>query len=585
MIITLLKFICIIFIIIIVFKLLIRIYKFISNYNLIILASTLISASLLFIFYQFNIANNSTAKSATTQLVHIYYSYYYECYNNGIYYIFSIIQFIKINIVFLYYISIKNLFSTFLCCIMVPQLMICYKFIKNKYIARQELKTFMRVIFLHEITFHVPIPFKFFYDSNLCLAEIIIEYLNEFYNFNINTCYVSKIPIAKIKNIKEIINFVPIVNNNITINDNLNINFFVNKKINHIFSWADDKPHNYLLFHSDNSIKYIDDFIINAINYVTEKKNKQNNTQLAQLFLINGQKASTVPDVFKFDYVTTKFTRPLNTIFIPEIDKIIECVSSFKNKTGRFGKHMLPYKLGFLLYGYPGCGKTSTIKAIAREMQRHIIEINLKMIKTTTQLAHLFNVKFIVNDHSTRKDVFTNLRREQIIYVLEDIDCLDDVVLDRNIKKCINISDKNIQTDDQFNIYNDGMMCTELNNNVVVPKEKNTDELTLSSLLNILDGINDQSNRVIIATTNHIENLDKALIRPGRFDIKIHFKKMTRISVIKMVEYLYDTTNISSITIDDYVMSPAELEGLCLEYIDVNELIDAINKYVPNSTF
>jgi replication-associated recombination protein RarA len=50
--------------------------------------------------------------------------------------------------------------------------------------------------------------------------------------------------------------------------------------------------------------------------------------------------------------------------------------------------------MGFLLYGEPGCGKTSTIKAIANHTQRHIVAVPLNKIKTGKELLNVFyNVK------------------------------------------------------------------------------------------------------------------------------------------------------------------------------------------------
>ena len=48
--------------------------------------------------------------------------------------------------------------------------------------------------------------------------------------------------------------------------------------------------------------------------------------------------------------------------------------------------------------------------------------------------------------------------------------------------------------------------------------------VTLSGLLNVLDGVLSQEGRILIMTTNHIEHLDEALIRLGRSDKKVHFK-------------------------------------------------------------
>ena len=51
----------------------------------------------------------------------------------------------------------------------------------------------------------------------------------------------------------------------------------------------------------------------------------------------------------------------------------------------------------------------------------------------------------------------------------------------------------------------------------------------------MLDGIHECSGRILIMTTNKLEVLDKALIRPGRIDIKINFKKCSRYDLKRMI--------------------------------------------------
>ena len=49
----------------------------------------------------------------------------------------------------------------------------------------------------------------------------------------------------------------------------------------------------------------------------------------------------------------------------------------------------------------------------------------------------------------------------------------------------------------------------------------NTDKLDLSGMLNVLDGVVDSPNRIVVMTSNHPEKLDPALIRPGRVNLKV----------------------------------------------------------------
>jgi ATP-dependent 26S proteasome regulatory subunit len=56
----------------------------------------------------------------------------------------------------------------------------------------------------------------------------------------------------------------------------------------------------------------------------------------------------------------------------------------------------------------------------------------------------------------------------------------------------------------------------------------------------MFDGINECSGRIIIMTSNKPEVLDKALIRPGRIDIKINFNSCTRYDVMRLVNLFWD---------------------------------------------
>eukprot|EP00494_Astrolonche_serrata_P024938 UN25198 len=58
--------------------------------------------------------------------------------------------------------------------------------------------------------------------------------------------------------------------------------------------------------------------------------------------------------------------------------------------------------------------------------------------------------------------------------------------------------------------------------------------VSFSGLLNALDGVASQEGRIFILTTNHIDRLDEALIRPGRCDVKLEIKKASHIQMEKM---------------------------------------------------
>jgi len=217
-----------------------------------------------------------------------------------------------------------------------------------------------------------------------------------------------------------------------------------------------------------------------------------------------------------------------------------------------------------MFHGEPGCGKTSTIKAIANVGRRHIINIHLSEIKSKEQLNHLFfNDEIQVYD-GTKTERFTIPVNERM-YVIEDIDAMGDTVLRREWKRPESSSKKKEPKVDEFGIP---MMQEE---------EKNP--IDLSFLLNLLDGTLESSGRIIAITTNFPERIDRALIRPGRIDMILQFKKCS-ISILKeMVESFYDAELDSERLNDESLQekwSPAEVNQILFR--NFNSMENAIHE-------
>lgn len=131
-------------------------------------------------------------------------------------------------------------------------------------------------------------------------------------------------------------------------------------------------------------------------------------------------------------FTMTKFstTKSLSNLYGNHIKKIQKRVKHFITKPEWYYNNGVPYTLGMLLYGKPGCGKTSIIKAIAKDTKRHIINIKLRETTTQTQLKNLFfNDILTVTQNGTTKTYY--IPTSERIYVMEDIDCLSSVVLSR----------------------------------------------------------------------------------------------------------------------------------------------------------
>lgn len=155
-----------------------------------------------------------------------------------------------------------------------------------------------------------------------------------------------------------------------------------------------------------------------------------------------------MPKRLQFNMVAFNTHRSMNNIFGDHLDELKERVRLFQNHPEWYRVRGIPYTLGILMYGKPGCGKTSMIKAIAKDLNRHIINISLREHTTQRQLHNLFFDENIIVQSDNNQTLSLTIPLDQRIYVIEDIDCLTSVVLDRSLVKNNSASKKTL-TDEQ----------------------------------------------------------------------------------------------------------------------------------------
>jgi hypothetical protein len=241
-------------------------------------------------------------------------------------------------------------------------------------------------------------------------------------------------------------------------------------------------------------------------------------------------------------------TRTFGNVFFEQREKVKNHVEFFLNRKDWYEKKGIPYTLGFMFHGEAGTGKTSTIKAIANTARRHIINVQLSHIKTKEQLRHLFfNDEIHVSD-GTKTERYTIPVHERL-YVIEDIDAMGDTVLERKWKKPV--------VEEKKKTAEDAWMQARMD------EEDTVEPLDLSFLLNLLDGTLEASGRILCISSNFPERIDKALIRPGRIDMIVHFRKCNRDILRQMVDSFYDQT-FEDWTGDNmnYKWSPAEVNQI-----------------------
>ncbi|POS75029.1 hypothetical protein DHEL01_v206573 [Diaporthe helianthi] len=249
--------------------------------------------------------------------------------------------------------------------------------------------------------------------------------------------------------------------------------------------------------------------------------------------------------------------RPLETIHFDEKVKA-ELVADIRNyldpATRRFyTQRGIPYRRGYLLHGPAGTGKTSLSLGLAGLFGLELYLLHVPSVRTDTDLERLF----------------TTLPPRCFI-LLEDIDAAG--IKERgNFDKEEREGDEDDEDDDDDRSHY-GPRC----------------HISLSGLLNVLDGVASQEGRIVLMTSNFAERLDRALVRPGRIDRTIFLGNISQRSAELMYKRMYelDPSNPSAqavqatigeeklqkLAIDfssgiaDNTFTPAQLQGFLLNW-------------------
>jgi chaperone BCS1 len=242
-----------------------------------------------------------------------------------------------------------------------------------------------------------------------------------------------------------------------------------------------------------------------------------------------------------WDRVSVKQQRSLNSIILNNglKESLINKIQFFLDNKEYYAKRQILYKIGFLFYSDAGAGKSSCVIALSNYFNLPIYYLDLSTVLNNNQLLLLMSCL---------------PKHYPFILLIEDIDTLkmthdrEQIIIDQN------------------------------------PHSSLLGSLTLSSLLNVLDGILSPENMITIMTTNYIEKLDKALIRKGRIDHSIEFTHLTKKSIVQylqdIVQYDLSQENINSIP-DDIHVKGCDIHTLSIDIL-MNKNLYSFDQLLPN---
>eukprot|EP01135_Chromosphaera_perkinsii_P001900 Nk52_evm49s212 gene=Nk52_evmTU49s212 len=183
---------------------------------------------------------------------------------------------------------------------------------------------------------------------------------------------------------------------------------------------------------------------------------------------------------------------------------------------------------GIVLYGPPGCSKTTLVKAVANSCKASFFAVSGAQVYSS----------FVGDAEKTIRDLFTAARN-----------CLPAIIFFDEIDALV------------------GKRSSGMTDPVR--------DRILSTLLNEMDGIEASNNILVLGATNRLDMIDEALLRPGRFDSKIFIPlpdEEARLAILKI--YTKNLILDSSVDLKELVdltsgRSGAEIENICREALSV----------------
>lgn len=212
----------------------------------------------------------------------------------------------------------------------------------------------------------------------------------------------------------------------------------------------------------------------------------------------------------------------LNVLKVKTIDQVIiedkiksylvSDMDNFASSNDWYESMNIPYKRNYILFGNPGNGKTSLSLALAKHMKRDIYYMNVNNVTSDNQLYYLLK----------------RLKPNSIL-LIEDID------------KLFSKIDNKTSKDDK--------------------REAET-KVSFSTFINCMDGVLYKRGLISVFTTNHIENIDEAILREGRTDVKIKIENPSAELISKYFNNFFGGTQINFK--GDFGIPMSKVQEICI---------------------
>ena len=235
-----------------------------------------------------------------------------------------------------------------------------------------------------------------------------------------------------------------------------------------------------------------------------------------------------------WDHVEGYAPRLLDSVVLEpgEKEHLMEDIAQFRKSKHRYQRLGIPYHRGYLFYGPPGTGKTSLVSALAAYFGLSIYTANLTEFTDRSLMSAVNQVP------------------ASSVLLFEDIDCMKS---------------------SQARADSTGTADTKQN-------ATSQSGVTLSGLLNVLDGFYAPTGVLFVMTTNHMEKLDQALLRPGRIDYRLYLGKASDMQKVELYRRFFPHSSEAEarefVEASRSAETMAEFQGLLLGLVQGEARID-----------
>jgi len=200
--------------------------------------------------------------------------------------------------------------------------------------------------------------------------------------------------------------------------------------------------------------------------------------------------------------------RPLSSVVLKDgmAEKISQDIKLFLDSESAYNERGIPWHRGYIFDGPPGSGKTSLAKGLANEFNLDLYFLPVSDLKDDAELMGR------VREVPSRS-----------ILLLEDVDTVSSMT------------------------------------------DRDAEGVTMSGMLNVLDGVATPHGLITLLTTNHKEKIDSAILRPGRVDLHLHVGHPDKEQATRLFETFFKQA--PSGVIDPRGHSTAELTEVFKQYL------------------